>query len=70
VPRGALKNILEVAPEPLVSTDFNGSPYSAAAEALLTTVMDGSLAKVMAWWGNDMGFSHRLLDLAVYLGSR
>ncbi len=32
--------------------------------------MDGNPAKVMAWYDNDMGFLHRMLDLAVYIGSR
>ena len=55
---------------PLVSIDFNGSPYSATVDAELTNVMAGNLVKVMAWYDNEMGFSHRMLDLAVYLGSR
>jgi glyceraldehyde 3-phosphate dehydrogenase len=67
---GALQGVLHVATEPLVSVDFNGSPYSATVDAELTTVMGGQLVKVMAWYDNEMGFSHRMLDLAVYMGSR
>jgi glyceraldehyde 3-phosphate dehydrogenase len=67
---GALQGVLKVSLEPLVSIDFNGSPYSALVDAELTNVMDGTLAKVMAWYDNEMGFSHRMLDLAVYIGSR
>ena len=65
---GALKGILLVATEPLVSIDYNGSPYSAILDQDLTHVMDGNLVKVMAWYDNEMGFSHRMLDLAVYIG--
>ena len=67
---GPLKGVLAYATEPLVSIDFNGSPYSATVDAELTNVMGGNLVKVMAWYDNEMGFSHRMLDLAVYIGQR
>jgi glyceraldehyde 3-phosphate dehydrogenase len=67
---GYLKGVLTVAFEPLVSTDYNGSPYSAVVDAELTKVMGGNLVKVMAWYDNEMGFSHRMLDLAAYMGRR
>jgi len=67
---GDLKGVLHVETDPLVSVDFNGSPYSATVDAELTNVMGGNLVKVMAWYDNEMGFSHRMLDLAVYMGSR
>lgn len=67
---GALQGVLHVATEPLVSIDFNGSPFSASVDAELTNVMGGNLVKVMAWYDNEMGFSHRMLDLAVYMGGR
>ena len=52
--------------EPLGPIDFNVSPHSATLDAELTNVMDGNLARVMVWYDNKMGFSHRMLDLAVY----
>ena len=54
--------------EPLVSTDYNGSGFSAVVDAELTNVMGGTLVKVMAWYDNEMGFSNRMLDLAAYVG--
>jgi glyceraldehyde 3-phosphate dehydrogenase len=65
---GPLGGILEVSFEPLVSTDHNGSGFSAVVDAELTNVMGGTLVKVMAWYDNEMGFSHRMLDLASYVG--
>ncbi len=62
-----LQDVLHVSHEPLVSIDYNGSPYSAVVDAELTNVMGGNLVKVMAWYDNEMGFSHRMLDLAVYI---
>ena len=65
---GALKGILAVSFEPLVSTDYNGAGYSAVVDAELTNVMGGNLVKVMAWYDNEMGFANRMLDLAVHIG--
>lgn len=66
---GSLKGILKVSRVPLVSIDYNGSSYSSILDAELTNVMGGTLVKVMAWYDNEMGFSHRMLDLAVLVGS-
>lgn len=62
-----LKGILTISYEPLVSVDYNGSYFSAVVDAGLTNVMGGNLVKVMAWYDNEMGFSHRMLDLALYM---
>jgi glyceraldehyde 3-phosphate dehydrogenase len=67
---GALKGILSLCAEPLVSIDFNGSTFSAVVDAALTNVMGGNLVKVMAWYDNEMGFSQRMLDLAAFIGER
>ncbi len=65
---GALKGVLHLCAQALVSIDFNGSSYSSIVDAELTNVMGGNLVKVMAWYDNEMGFSNRMLDLAVYMG--
>jgi glyceraldehyde-3-phosphate dehydrogenase/erythrose-4-phosphate dehydrogenase len=65
---GPLKGVLAVSFEPLVSTDYNGTGYSAVVDAELTNVMGGTLVKVMSWYDNEMGFSNRMLDLAAYIG--
>lgn len=67
---GALQGIIQVVDKPLVSIDFNGCRYSASVDAPLTSVMQGRLVKVMAWYDNEMGFSSRMVDLAVYMGQR
>jgi glyceraldehyde 3-phosphate dehydrogenase len=66
---GPLKGILQVVDEPLVSTDFNGNRHSASLDAPLTTVQ-GDLAKVMAWYDNEMGYSQRLFDLAKFVAEK
>jgi glyceraldehyde 3-phosphate dehydrogenase len=65
---GSLAGVLDVSFEPLVSSDHNGSGFSAVVDAELTNVLGGVLVKVMAWYDNEMGFSHRMLDLASYVG--
>jgi glyceraldehyde 3-phosphate dehydrogenase len=58
---GTLKGILEYADEPLVSSDITGRPASAIFDSLLTRV-DGRHVKVVAWYDNEWGFSHRIID--------
>jgi glyceraldehyde 3-phosphate dehydrogenase len=65
---GALKGVLHLCTQALVSIDFNGSAYSSIVDAELTNVIGGNLVKVMAWYDNEMGFSNRMLDLAAYMG--
>ena len=65
---GELQGILEVSRDPLVSVDYTGSYFSAIVDAPLTKVMNSRLVKVMAWYDNEMGFAHRMLDMALYMG--
>ncbi len=58
-----LKGILAFEEEPLVSIDFSGNPHSAIVDGVYTTVMGGTLAKVLAWYDNEWGYSCRLREL-------
>ena len=58
---GELKGILQYVTEPLVSIDFNHSPYSSNFDAAQTRV-NGKLVKLMTWYDNEWGFSCRMLD--------
>jgi glyceraldehyde 3-phosphate dehydrogenase len=64
---GPLRGILGVTDEPLVSCDFMGNPHSGVVDLLSTKVLDGNLAKVIAWYDNEWGYSCRLVDLAKYI---
>jgi len=61
---GTLKGILGVYYEPLVSVDFNHSDCSAYVALNEIKVIDGTLARVMAWYDNEWAFSLRMLDIA------
>ncbi len=65
---GELRGILQVVTLPLVSCDYNGCPYSGSIDAELTTVMQGTMVRVMTWYDNESGFSHRMIDLAAFMG--
>ena len=64
------KGILGVTNEPLVSSDFIGSPYGAVVDLEMTRVVDGDLVKVLAWYDNEWGYSQRLVDLAIHIGKQ
>jgi glyceraldehyde 3-phosphate dehydrogenase (phosphorylating) len=61
---GRLEGILAYSEEPIVATDIVGSPYSAVFDAPLTSVIDGTQIKVIAWYDNEWGYSTRLVELA------
>ena len=58
---GPLAGVLEYAEDPLVSSDIVGNPASSIFDSLLTRV-DGRHVKVVAWYDNEWGFSHRVVD--------
>jgi len=62
-----LKGILKYTEEPLVSKDFNGDPNSSIVDGLSTNVIEGKLAKVLAWYDNEWGFSCRVVDLIQHI---
>ena len=67
---GTMTGILGVSDEPLVSSDFRGDPRSAIVDAASTMVIGGRLAKVVAWYDNEWGYSCRIADLIALVGSR
>jgi glyceraldehyde 3-phosphate dehydrogenase len=59
---GPLKGVLEYCTDPIVSSDVIGNPASSIFDALSTSVLDGQLVKVLAWYDNEWGFSNRVVD--------
>lgn len=56
--------VLDTTSEPLVSSDFIGNTHSAIVDLNLTNVVGGNLVKVVAWYDNEVGYAHRLVELA------
>ncbi len=67
---GELKGILGYSDEPLVSADYNGDARSSIIDGLTTKVMGKRMAKVLAWYDNETGFSTRMVDLTVFIGQK
>ena len=65
--REELKGILDYNEEPLVSRDYNGNSYSSIIDGLSTMLIDGDLAKIIAWYDNEWAYSCRVIDLAKYI---
>ena len=61
---GTLNGVLSTNNLPLVSIDFNHDPHSSIADLTQTDVLEGKLARVVAWYDNEWGFSMRMLDTA------
>jgi len=58
-----------VTEDPIVSSDILGSKYASIADLGLTRVIDGNLVKVMAWYDNEMGYTHSLIEHVVKTAS-
>jgi glyceraldehyde 3-phosphate dehydrogenase len=67
---GPLKGVLAYSEEPLVSTDYIGSPFSCILDAQSTNVIDGTLVKVCGWYDNEWGYASRCVDLLAFVGQR
>ncbi|HEX2398239.1 MAG TPA: type I glyceraldehyde-3-phosphate dehydrogenase [Solirubrobacteraceae bacterium] len=65
--QGELAGILAYTDDPIVSADIEKSPYSAIFDSALTSVVDGTLVKVVAWYDNEWGYSNRVVDLVARL---
>jgi glyceraldehyde 3-phosphate dehydrogenase len=65
---GPLKGIMAYEERPLVSVDFKGDPHSAIIDALSTNVIDGTQVKIFAWYDNEIGYVHRMMELAQKVG--
>ncbi|MBW1849874.1 MAG: type I glyceraldehyde-3-phosphate dehydrogenase [Deltaproteobacteria bacterium] len=66
---GPLSGILGYCDAPLVSIDFNGSKLSSTFDAGTTYVV-GNMVKVMSWYDNETGYSHRMVELAAMIGKQ
>ena len=67
---GELKGILDYNELPLVSMDYNGNHASSTVDGLSTMVMENRMVKIVAWYDNEVGYSTRLMDLALYVTKR
>ncbi len=67
---GAMKGILDVTYDEVVSSDMIGNPHSSIVDALSTDVVAGNMVKIMTWYDNEFGYASRLFDLARVVASK
>lgn len=65
-----MQGALAVTDEPLVSADFRGDPHGAIVDLMSTQVIGGNLARVVAWYDNEMGYSIRLAKFCKYIENK
>lgn len=67
---GDLQGILGYNELPLVSIDYNGNSNSSTVDGLSTMVLEDNMIKVLSWYDNEIGYSTRLIDLALYIAEQ
>jgi glyceraldehyde 3-phosphate dehydrogenase len=68
--RKELKGILEYSEDELVSVDVIHNPHSCIYDSKMSSVLDGNLVKILAWYDNEWGFSNRVIDLIRIVSAR
>ena len=66
---GPLAGILGYEERPLVSADYTNDTRSSIVDAPSTMVVNGTQVKIYAWYDNEMGYAHRLVDVALMVGA-
>ena len=62
------QKVFAVTEEELVSSDIIGMPHASIADLSMTRVVDGDLVKVLAWYDNEMGYTHALVEHVIAAG--
>ncbi|NGX39611.1 MAG: Glyceraldehyde-3-phosphate dehydrogenase 1 [Chlamydiae bacterium] len=67
---GSMKGIIQYTNEPVVSTDFIGNHYSCIFDEGAGIALNSRFYKLIAWYDNEMGYAHRVVDLLKYMESK
>jgi glyceraldehyde 3-phosphate dehydrogenase len=65
-----MRGILSYTEEPLVSSDFIGTPSSCTVDGLSTMVIGSNIGKLLSWYDNEWGYCCRLADLAAFIAGK
>ncbi|MBD3300425.1 MAG: type I glyceraldehyde-3-phosphate dehydrogenase [Candidatus Moranbacteria bacterium] len=68
--KNKMEGILQVESKPLVSSDYLKNPHSSIVDLNQTNLIQGDLAKIIAWYDNEWGYSERMIDLAEYVSKK
>jgi glyceraldehyde 3-phosphate dehydrogenase len=67
---GQMATVLDYTEEELVSSDYIGTQASSTFDSTMTLVLGEKFTKIFGWYDNEMGFSHRMVDLAVLVAKK
>jgi glyceraldehyde 3-phosphate dehydrogenase len=67
---GPMAGVLDYTEAELVSSDYIGNPASSTFDATMTIVLGDKFAKIFSWYDNEMGFSHRMVDLSLLVAQK
>ena len=62
-----LKGVLGYTEDEVVSTDFNGCPLTSTFDAKAGIALTDTFVKVVSWYDNEIGYSHKVLDLVAHI---
>ena len=67
---GNLKGILDYTEDEVVSTDFVGNTHSSIFDAKAGISLNPNFVKLISWYDNEMGYSHRVVDLLIHVAKK
>ncbi|EGD76301.1 hypothetical protein PTSG_11670 [Salpingoeca rosetta] len=67
---GPMKGVLEYTEEDVVSSDFVGCTASSIFDAKAGIALNDNFVKIISWYDNEFGYSHRVVDLLAYIGKQ
>ena len=66
---GSMKGIIEYTEDPVVSSDFISDTHTSIFDAKAGIMLTDTFVKLIAWYDNEWGYAHKLVDLACYMSS-
>ncbi|KAF8305749.1 putative glyceraldehyde 3-phosphate dehydrogenase, cytosolic [Trypanosoma cruzi] len=66
---GELKGILGYTEDEVVSTDMNGVTLTSVFDVKAGISLNDQFVKLISWYDNETGYSHKVLDLVAYISA-
>ena len=67
---GSMKGVVEYVEDAVVSTDFVSDTHTSIFDSTAGIMLTDTFVKLVAWYDNEWGYSHKLVDLACYMAKK